>query len=111
MKNIFIKVGIQRILSELINDLPNGSYMIRFIDIDEGVILAKNYKNIVFICQYFIDMFLETCWYIRKTKQYPLIHKMAVSDTKRRLLLGFFANCPQIVDIDQVKLDILLCSI
>lgn len=110
MKATFLWVGIQKMRFELIGNPLNGMNIIRFVDVYQVVIQVNNNKNIYLLCQYLIEIFLEGCQYIEKTKRYHLILKMTILEAKSYLLLVFFSNFDPIVNADQVKRGKLLSS-
>ena len=69
-------------LSQLLEDLLNGINMIRFIDVDQDIILIVNDKNIELLGHDLVNVALKTCRSIGYSQWHYLIFEMTVSISK-----------------------------
>lgn len=77
--------------------------MIYVVGIDRDVLKISYNKDIKFFCQYLIDVSLQTCWCVKKTKWDYLILKITVFNPKSCLSLLFFANSHPMISASQIE--------
>ena len=64
IKSIFLEIGIQQVLLQLIYYSSNGFYVFFsfVLSIYKDIIKVHNYKNVKLLCKYLIDIILKCGW-------------------------------------------------
>ena len=106
MKTALLEVGVQLVLPQLVQHLPNGLDVLfaLTLSVNENVIELHHHKNVKLLGQDLVDIALKYGRCVSQSKRYNLVLKMAIAGHESRFPFIAFPNPHLMVDIGQIEL-------